>query len=246
MHFIDFVLRNLLRRKVRTALTVVGVSVAIAAVVALVSVTDGYRRSIKDKYAAHGVDLIVARAGVTKRETSTLDEKLLKRLEELDGVDKVSMALYHAAPFAKGSLRKWPINGWPVDSFAFDALTITSGRKIEPSDQSAVLLGRTLADELNKHVGDEVHIDDSAFKVVGIYESSNVMENRSGVVSLRNLQEIMGRDGYVSEFDIAVRKDLPDRKAALLALRERIENLTGDNRIKLGLQAKETSDFVES
>jgi putative ABC transport system permease protein len=246
MHFIDFVLRNLLRRKVRTALTVVGVSVAIAAVVALVSVTDGYRRSIKDKYASHGIDLIVARAAVTQRETSTLDENLLKPLQELEGVDKVSMALSYAVPFDEGSLQSRPINGWPVDSFAFDALTITAGRSIEPSDQHAVLLGQTLAEELDKKVGDEVPIDKTPFQVVGIYVSGNMVENRSAVVSLRNLQDIVGREGYVSEFDIAVRKDLPDRKATLLALREKIENLTGDNGHKLGLQAKETSDFVES
>ena len=67
MHFLDFVLRNLLRRKVRTALTIVGVSVAIAAVVALLSITGGYERSSKDVYASHGVDLVVVRAGVSER-----------------------------------------------------------------------------------------------------------------------------------------------------------------------------------
>src|SRR5215831_6018791 len=93
MHFLDFVLRNLLRRKMRTTLTIVGVAVAISAVVALVSITGGYERSVKDKYASHGVDLVVVRAGVANRGTSTLKEELGKRLENLDDVAKVTMSL---------------------------------------------------------------------------------------------------------------------------------------------------------
>ena len=93
MHFLDFVLRNLLRRKVRTTLTIVGVAVAIAAVVALVSITGGYQRSIMDRYTSHGVDLVVVEAGQAIRATSTLSEILAKQLEHLDGVESVTMAL---------------------------------------------------------------------------------------------------------------------------------------------------------
>ena len=70
MHFIDFVLRNLIRRKVRTVLTIVGVSVAIAAVVALVSITSGYERSNKEALKQHGVDMVVDRAGTATGNTA--------------------------------------------------------------------------------------------------------------------------------------------------------------------------------
>ena len=246
MHFVDFVLRNLLRRRVRTALTVVGVSVAIAAVVALLSITGGFERSSKDVYDSHGVDLVVVRAGVSERETSTLDEDLANRLRNLDGVGKVTMGLWEDVSLESldGTRR---LNGWPTDSFAFDGLTILPGGKsLAPNDSHVVLLGKTLAGELDKKVGDEVEIESSKFKVIGIYESGSMVDNSAAVVSLSDLQALMQRKGQVSEFDVAMRKDIADRNAAMLKLRQEIENLKADDGTKVGLAAQATEDFVKS
>lgn len=46
MTFFTIVVRGLLRRPVRTALTLVGISIGIAAVVALVGMAWGYEKSI--------------------------------------------------------------------------------------------------------------------------------------------------------------------------------------------------------
>jgi putative ABC transport system permease protein len=229
MHFVDFVLRNLLRRRVRTALTVVGVSVAIAAVVALLSITGGFERSTKDAYDTHGVDLVVVRAGVSERETSTLDEALADRLQNLPGVDKVTMGL------------------WPHDCFFYDSLTILpGGRALTPNDSHAVLLGKTLAGALGKKAGDEVVIESNKFNVVGIYESGSMVDNNAAYVLLPDLQALMQRKGEVSEFDIALRKDIADREAAMLKLRNEIENLKSGDGKKVGLAAQATEDFVRS
>ncbi len=246
MHFVDFVLRNLLRRRMRTALTVVGVSVAIAAVVALLSITGGFERSSKDVYESHGVDMIVVQAGKSERETSTLDENLASRLQKLDGVNKVTMLLWEDVSFESLEGARH-LNGWPPDSFAFDTLTILPGGKsLEPNDSHAVLLGTALAGELQKKVGDEVEIESSKFKVIGIYESGSMVDNNAAVVSLADLQALMQRKGQVSEFDIAMRKDIADRNAAMLKLRDEIENLKTDEGKKLGLAAQATEDFVKS
>jgi putative ABC transport system permease protein len=246
MHFVDFVLRNLLRRRVRTALTVVGVSVAIAAVVALLSITGGFERSSADVYESHGVDLVVVRAGVSERLTSTLDQSLADRLKDLDGVRSVTMGLWEDASFA-GLDQPHRLNGWPPESFAFEALSILpGGRSLEPNDSHVVLLGKTLAGELDKKVGDEVEMESSKFKVVGIYQSGSMVDNSAAVVTLTDLQALMGRKAEVSEFNIAMRKDIGDRTAAMLKLRNDIENLKDDTGKKLGLAAQATQDFVAS
>ena len=246
MHFVDFVLRNLLRRRVRTALTVVGVSVAIAAVVALLSITGGFERSSADVYESHGVDLVVVRAGVSERLTSTLDQTLADRLKDLDGVRSVTMGLWEDASFA-GLDQPRRLDGWPPESFAFEALSILpGGRSLEPGDSHVVLLGKTLAGELEKKVGDEVEMESSKFKVVGIYQSGSMVDNSAAKVTLTDLQALMGRKAEVSEFDIAMRKDIGDRNAAMLKLRDQIENLKDDNGKKLGLAAQATQDFVAS
>ncbi|HTQ39060.1 MAG TPA: ABC transporter permease [Pirellulales bacterium] len=246
MHFLDFVLRNLLRRKVRTALTIVGVSVAIAAVVGLLSITNGYEQSSKEVYASHGTDMVVVRAGVAVNATSTLEESLGKRLQGLDGVSKVTMPLHDSVSF-EGITVPVPLNGWPLDSFDFDSLNILPpGRTLETSDKQGVLLGITLANSLGKKVGDEVEIEGDKFRVVGIYESGSIIEDRSAVISLRNLQNLMGRDALVSQFEITLRKDLPDRAGTIAALRQQIENLKDEDGNKLGLAAQPSDDFVKS
>ncbi|HZZ27277.1 MAG TPA: ABC transporter permease [Pirellulales bacterium] len=246
MHFLDFVLRNLLRRKVRTALTIVGVSVAIAAVVGLMSITGGYEESSKEVYASHGIDMVVVRAGEAVTNGSTLDQSLAKRLQELDGVSKVSMALRDTVSI-EGTSGLVPVNGWPLDSFNFDTLTILPpGRDLEASDKQAVLLGKTLAENLDKKVGDEVEIEGEKFTVVGIYDSGSIMEDRSAVMLLRAFQNLSSKDAQVSQFDITVKKDLSNRAAVLVALRQQIEGLRGDDGNKLGLAAQASDEFVKS
>jgi putative ABC transport system permease protein len=246
MHFLDFVLRNLLRRKMRTALTIVGVSVAISAVVALLSITGGYERTSKSVYASHGIDMVVVRAGVADRFSSTLDEDLGKKLQELPGVNKISATLQDSVSF-EGTSGPVPLNGWPLDSFNFDALSILPpGRDLEPTDKQAVLLGKTLAGNLDKKVGDEVEIEGKNFKIMGIYESGNIIEDRKAIMSLRDLQNLMDRISQVSQFEITLRKDLPDRAAAIAGLRHEIENLKDEDGNKLGLAAQASDEFVKS
>ncbi len=83
-------------------------------------------------------------------------------------------------------------------------------------------------------------------KVVGIYQSGSMVDNGAAKVTLTDLQALMGRKAEVSEFDIAMRKDIGDRNAAMLKLRDQIENLKDDNGKKLGLAAQATQDFVAS
>src|SRR5262245_15225037 len=209
MHFLDFVLRNLLRRKVRTGLTLVGVSVAIAAVVALLSVTGGYERSSKEMYANEGIDLIVLRADVVNASTSSLKEGLAGRLEKLDGVRKVAPALSDSITVG-GGLSPLPVRGWPIDSFAFDSLKIIDGQPLKASEKHAVLLGQAAAEMFDKHLGDTIDDLGPDFKVVGIYKSGNMTENRSAVILLRDMQEVMDKDAEVSEFYISADKEVAD------------------------------------
>ena len=86
MRFATLVARNLLRRKVRTALTVAGLAIGIAAVVALLGIAWGFERSFLKIYESKQIDLVVVRAGVSERLTSNLDEKVGDKLRRIKGV----------------------------------------------------------------------------------------------------------------------------------------------------------------
>src|SRR5262249_15798654 len=154
-------LKNILRRKFRTVLTTIGVAVAIAAVVGLLSITKGYERSSKAAYSLRGIDMVVSRAGVANRATSTLDESIAKRIAEISGVDRIEKSLWDNVKVEGQSVR---LSGWPIDSFAFNTIKVDTGRQFEPQDIKSVMLGATLASDLQKKVGEEVTIESTPFK----------------------------------------------------------------------------------
>ena len=60
MTFFTIVLRSLTRRPVRTCLTLVGISIGIAAVVALVGMAWGYEKGIGKQLDVMGIDVVVS------------------------------------------------------------------------------------------------------------------------------------------------------------------------------------------
>ena len=172
MRFGSFIFKNLLRRKFRALLTTLGVAVAIAAVVALLGLSSGLRRSASERFDSRGVDLIVLRAGSAQRQNSSLDQAIGDRLAKLDHVKGVAPGLTDMVSFGGSSFIGVPVHGWPADSFAFTNLTFIEGKQFSAGEQGKVVLGRQLARELKKATGDSLDIEGSPFEVVGVYESA--------------------------------------------------------------------------
>src|SRR6202011_5664002 len=63
MTFFTVVTRGLIRRPVRTGLTILGIAVGIAAVVALVGISRGFSKSWESGMKARGTDVVVSNMG---------------------------------------------------------------------------------------------------------------------------------------------------------------------------------------
>ncbi len=239
MGFLTIIYRNVLRRRVRSLLTVLGVALAIAAVVALLGVTSGFTQSLMSMYQNRGVDLVVVRAGVADRLTSTLSESIGDRIRALPHVRAVAASLTE--------LDTMPIRGWQADSFAFDSLKLLEGRKLTAEDEQGVLLGTGLAEEKGKHVGDIFEFGAHEFKVVGIFDAKSPIENAAAVMLLGSLQKMMDRPEQVTEFQIAV-NSLPNEDKQILVeeLRRKVEGLRDEEGKSMRLAAMPTQDFVNS
>ena len=244
MRFFDFILHNVMRRRMRSLLTGIGVALAIAAVVALLGVAGGLERSFREVYTRRGVDMIVLRAGVAERLSSSIKEKFQERLLALPGVAKVSPSLNDSATTEGSGPMGFPLRGWQADSFAFDGLPIKTGRRLTVDDHDAVVLGSALANNLKKHVGDVLEIESHKFSVVGIFESENVFENGAALVLLGSMQKLLDRGDQVTEFHVALQNDLADKHAAVESLKRQIEDLRDEQGKRVGLAALATDEFV--
>lgn len=235
MGFLTFIVRNVLGRPVRTILTVLGVGVGIAAVVMLTGISEGFERSMAAIYDARGIDLIVVRAGVSDQLSSNLDEKLGDTIRQISGVRAVAPSLMDAVSFEEANLASVLSNGWEPGGLLLNGLRIIDGRTLEKSDEKAALLGRVLALNLNKKVGDQVSIAGEPFKVVGVYESDSLFENGGLVVPLPELQRMMGREGMVTGLVVSAKPGVDPK-----ALGKEIEAKVG------GVAAIPARDYVKS
>jgi putative ABC transport system permease protein len=202
MWFVTFVVKSLLRQPARSSFTAIGIGLAVAATVSLVGISKGFERSYLDLYAKLGVDLVVQRSGRAEQVTNTVDEGLGDRIGELPGVYEVIGGLVDVVSFEEADLYVVLVNGWPADSPAFDQVEILSGRALNETDDDAVMLGRVLAGNLGKLVGDSVELYGKTFKIVGIFQSSSVYENGSVVVPLHVLQRLTDREHEVTGFTV--------------------------------------------
>jgi putative ABC transport system permease protein len=200
MSFLTLIARNMLGRPSRTALTVLGLGVGIAAVVMLTGISWGFERSMMVVYRERKIDLVVVRAGLSDTLSSSLDESLGEQIRAIPGVEAIAKSLMDAIAFEESNLVSVLANGWEPGGLLIQGLRILKGRGLEPGDAGRVILGRILALNLGKKVGDSVSISGEPFQVVGIYESDSLFETGGLVVPLPELQRMMGRKGTVTGF----------------------------------------------
>lgn len=241
MYFFTFLLKNLLRRPARSLLTIVGLAVAVGAVVSLVGVATGFENEFLHIYGSRNVDIVVQRGGSgTEAINKVLPEDVLEPISKLKGIKQVVGGLLDVIKFENPNLEGVLLNGWPVDCPLFDELTLAGGRKFKPDDTHKIMIGQVLAANLNKKVGDTIELYDAyPYEVVGVYESPIPIENAGAVVLQSDLQDMMNRPKQIAGITITAEK--PIDEAGLKDLCRRIEA------IQPGLmKATPASDFVSN
>ena len=213
--------KNLLRRPVRSALTAVAVAVSVAAVVALVGVSQSLENSFRDLYQTRG-DLVVQPRGGAVQLSKGIKFSFDDQLRRIPGVSEVIGSLMDLVSFEDQDLFMVIVNGFEADNPVLDRVTIRSGRRLETGDRRAVMLGRILAANLGKHTGDRIQVYGQEFEVIGEFESFSVYENGAVFMLLDELQRQMDRPGEVTGFIV---KSADKSPAAIAALEQKIEAL---------------------
>jgi putative ABC transport system permease protein len=244
MYFLTFLLKNLLRRRTRSLLTVLGVVLAVGTIVTLRGLATGFEDAFLRNLQRRGTDLVVTASGVVDQLRSDLDERIGPKIAQIPGVARVTPGLLEFVDLQKGDdVFSAFVNGWEPGCPLFNDLTMLSGRTLRPDDRRAVLLGVNLARNLGKGPGDAVEMQRERFTVVGVYESFDVFEDGGAVVPLAELQQLMARPGSVTGFSVALDPS-GDRQATLDRVRAAIEDLKDDRGRRYRISAKPTAEYV--
>ncbi|MFP3895656.1 MAG: ABC transporter permease [Anaerolineales bacterium] len=192
-------IRNLLRRKTRTLLTLLGITVGIAAIVSLVALSRGIVANYLEITQRTGADITI-QAVQSEGQAITLgtgfDESLIDRLRSLPEIKDAYGMLYTMVLASERPM--FIVFGYEPDEIGIRHFKIIEGVPLADADPRSrrrgkpILLGKTAADSLNKAIGDTVFLGKTAFHVVGIYETGIGLEDAGGVVALEHAQALAG------------------------------------------------------
>ena len=211
MRFYQFVLKNVFRRRVRSALTLTGMAMAVGTVVALVGIADGFSKSLMKMYQDHGVDLIVCNSKLTDMLGGTMPEAISHDIAALDGVAGVAPGLVHIASFENLGLYNINLQGVPPDSFIFRDYKILQGELLSEKfrGKRGIMLGRSVAEAIKKKVGERINVyPDEEYQVVCIFETGSPIENAGMVILLEDMQKLENKPGLITGCSIKLKTGL--------------------------------------
>jgi ABC-type antimicrobial peptide transport system permease subunit len=206
------VIRTLWRRRMRTALALVGIGISIAAILALGALVEGGIDLFTQVWRGSQTDLVAIEADVDS-DLSAIDERVGARIEARADVEAVSGMILTAINTEQMPMLL--VFGYHPRSFAIRHFQVIEGAPLAGRHQ--VLVGYKAAEQMGLQVGDALRLLKSNFRIVGIYETGLAYEEIGVVIGLREAQSLTGKPRQVMYYAIklhdpaqveAVRDDL--------------------------------------
>ena len=216
MRYITLILKNPFRNKTRTALSVIGIAIGIATIVALGLITDGLDESIQTTLNSGGAEITVTGAIDSEANTKDINTSYLDTLANIRGVNETAGLLRIQEIDLEGMMQgeRTSITAYGIDKDKLDLVGIedVNGSLFEENSSDAIM-GKSFAQTQNKSIGDTVSIEGHEFKIVGEFETGSLLSDNSLYVSKEKLQEITGKD-HLTQILIKTNENVNDTKIA--------------------------------
>ena len=223
LDYVKYAINNLIHRKLRSWLTMLGIFIGIAAVVSLIGLGEGLRVAINSQFGFLGTDIlsITATGGFGPPGSGVVDPLTDRELDEAKRVRGVEGAAGRILESGKLVYNRQARFGYAASVPDGEDRKIIEhvqnmvadrGRLLQDGDQGVVVLGYNFFE--NKEifgkiidVGTKVEIQDREFKVIGILEKKGSFQvDRSIFMNEDDLRDLVGREE--GEYDmIAVQFD---------------------------------------
>jgi putative ABC transport system permease protein len=247
MRFSNFIVKNIVRRRMRSTLTIVGVAAAVGAVVAFVGISFGFERSFMAIYQRQGMDLIVDQTGQKNKQVSSIPLAFGEKIAKIEGVKMVHPGLMDQISMEELEPLGLIVQGWKADSPLLAQFQYVSGRKFEDGKEEEVVLGKKLAATLDKKVGQEFTVlDDRTFKVAGIIDAGTTLEDGMMYMNLSALQKIMGRrSDMITGFAVSLDDDTRASEESIQRVAKQIAALDKQLDVKTASELVKTTTELQ-
>ncbi len=202
--------------QIRSWLTIIGIVIGIAAIVALISISQGLENAIVEQFSKLGVsDIRVAPKGMRgppgTSSSTILTTKDVETVEKVKGVDYVLGVLGQRATVEFGNEEKRISTlAYPTEltarAFLDVDLEFAQGRPFSKGEQGSVMIGAKVAEEaFDKEIRlrNNLRIEDKAFKVVGIIKEAGLPVIDDGVfLSLDDARDLFDKPDEISAMTV--------------------------------------------
>ena len=230
---------NLLERRIRSLLTILGIIIGIGAIVALISVGQGLDNALRDQFQRLGVSniRIVYGTGFSGPPIGdrglTIDDA--EFVETVKGVDHVNQILLQEATVRyKHESFFLTVNAYETstasEGFADVDLTTESGRIFEVGEKDGVILGYNIAHDRFQEeirVKNALEVKNARFKVIGVFEKTGLPQFDDALfLPLETARILFSKPQLVNAILVRVSKGLNVQDVAE-TIRRRLERHRG-------------------
>lgn len=171
---------NIMKNRLRSFLTILGIMIGVTAVIALVTTVSGVSNSISDSFTSMGAgSMTVSITGTDLK--SGLDSEDMEEITQLDHVEGVTPSVSLSARVSRNGVNETGVSVSGKNDYYFenDESVIERGRAINPldiEDQNRVCL---ISEEMMETffygvdpVGETLYIEGRSFTVIGVLSDS--------------------------------------------------------------------------
>ncbi len=179
-------LKAMVRNKMRTFLTMLGIIIGVASVIVMLAIGQGSKKSIQNQISNMGSNMIFVRPNSDMREGVRMDASSMQTLEiaDVEAIKKSCPSVFAVSPqVSSGGQVIYSSNNWPTsmqgvnaDYLSIRKLSLKDGRIFNEqelnSSSKVCVLGQTVVENLftngESPIGKTIRFNKIPFKVIGV------------------------------------------------------------------------------
>jgi putative ABC transport system permease protein len=221
MNFFTLAAKNLLRRRGRTLLTVLGVAIAISVLFSLLALNAGYEKELNREMNSMGAHLLavpkgcpyeaaslIIHGGVIPKYLSARDLKNVSRIPDVELAMPMLMHQFMKKDENTGKSTPHIIYGINMaEMLRLKPWWKVEGRYFADNETRVMLVGRDLAEKENLSVGQVLPVGPAKenFTIVGILERTGDQDDQFHFFPLAEAQRVFGKEGKITTIAVKVR-----------------------------------------
>ncbi|MFQ6136708.1 MAG: ABC transporter permease [Candidatus Hydrothermarchaeales archaeon] len=245
LEYVEYSVKTLYQQKSRTFLTLLGIIIGIAVIIAMISIGEGLKTAMNENMEKMGADQIfIMPSGIygsgmgPPQEFVPFGRNEKMEIERIPGVKETSSMYYVAATVEFKNQKKTLAtfggeeNVWDIYSTFFD---IQEGRLLQDKDSGSVNIGYRISKHVfdrEVHTGDTLKINGKKFKVVGVIgEIGSRQDDEQIYMTLKDSHDLFNTKDI--NYIIAIADNEGEVAEVSRKIEDRLEKLRGGKDFEL-------------